>query len=250
MEVYAAQIDRMDQGIGRVLKALRESGCDQDTLILFLADNGGRAEELGPKASGLHISEATRDGRPVRRDNNPAVMPGPDDTYQSYGLPWANTSNTPFRLYKHWAHEGGVPTRLIAYWPARIPQQGSLTNQLGHQIDIMATCADVGGATYPRERDGNAVTPLEGKPLMPIFSGKTRSGHSEIYWEHEGNRAVRQGKWKLISRHPDNWELYDLEADRTELHDLSASHSGKLRELAGKYDRWASKCHVEPWPLT
>ncbi len=121
MEVYAAMIDRMDQGIGRIVSALEQNGQLDNTLILFLADNGGCAEELtaewGPQ---LFIPEKTRDGRPVRRDNDPAIMPGPEDTYQSYGIPWANASNTPFRLYKHWVHEGGIATPFIAHWPAYI----------------------------------------------------------------------------------------------------------------------------------
>jgi arylsulfatase len=138
----------------------------------------------------------------------------------SYGLSWANASNTPFRRYKHWVHEGGIATPLIAYWPAVIKNAGSLTHQTGHIIDIMATCLDIAGIKYPKIFKGKELIPLEGKSLLPIFKGRSREGHEAIYWEHEGNRAVRQDKWKLVAAHKGPWELYDLEADRTELHSL------------------------------
>jgi Arylsulfatase A and related enzymes len=195
--VYAAQIDRLDQNIGRVLKKVKELGQEENTLILFLADNGGCAEEIDR--------------------GTPGVPPGSRESFLSYGLPWANASNTPFRLYKHWVHEGGISTPMIAYWPAVIKQKNTLTRQTGHVIDIMATCADVGGATYPKTFKGKPVKPLEGKSLLPIFKGGQRKGHEAIFWEHEGNRAVRAGKWKLVSKYPDQWELYDMEADRTEM---------------------------------
>ena len=122
--------------------------------------------------------------------------------FTSYGLPWANASNTPFRLYKHWVHEGGISTPLIANWPGVIRQGGKLTNQMGHLVDIMATCVDVGGAKYPKTYKGREITPLEGRSLRPVFEGKQRAGHPHICWEHEGNRAVRQGDWKLVNRRP------------------------------------------------
>src|SRR5262249_13553304 len=152
--------------------------------------------------------------------NDPAAMPGPDDVFQSYGLPWANASNTPFRLYKHWVHEGGIATPLIAHWPAVITKP-AITHQPGHVIDLMATCLDVAGAEYPKRFKDHDITPLEGKSLRPMFEGKTRPGHEAIFWEHEGNRAVRAGKWKLVEKHPGEWELYDLEKDRTELTNLA-----------------------------
>jgi len=247
MAVYAAQVDRMDQGVGRILAKLRESGVERDTLVMFLADNGGCAEEVGPKWKGLHIPERTRDGRPVRVGNTPEVMPGPEDTYQSYGIPWANASNTPFRLYKHWVHEGGIATPLVASWPAVIAQNNGVTHQPGHIIDIMATCLDVGRARYPETFRGEKITPLEGRSLRAVLEGGRRPGHEEMYWEHEGNRAIRQGRWKLVSRHPDHWELYDMEADRTELRDLAPANPQKAAELAARYERWAARTGVVPW---
>ena len=168
--------------------------------------------------------------------------PGPADSFTSYGKCWANASNTPFRLYKHWVHEGGISTPFIAHWPAVIKQRGTITHQVGHIIDVMATCLDAGGTPYPKN-----VTPLEGKSLVPIFQGKQRPGHSALCWEHEGNRAVRQGDWKLVSRHPESWELYNMASDRTEMRDLSAQNASKMHEMTSIYDVWAKKCGVLPW---
>ncbi len=251
MEVYAAQIEIMDTGVGRIVSKLEEKGILDNTLILFLADNGGCAEELGPNGRGLHFPKQTLDGRPVRLGNDPSIMPGAEDNYQSYGIPWANASNTPFRLYKHWVHEGGISTPLIAHWPARIQQTGGLTHEPGHLIDIMATCCDVGEAEYPSTHNGNAITPLEGKPLTPVLETGERAPHEAIYWEHEGNRAIRQGKWKLVSRWRKSdggqWELYDLEADRTETNNLIASNPDKAAELQQMWDAWAKRANVVPW---
>jgi arylsulfatase len=248
MAVYAAMVDSMDQGIGRIMNAVRETGTENDTLVLFLQDNGACAEEFTPtEARTKSAPKTTRDGRLVRTGNNPEIMPGPEDTFQSYGVPWANASNTPFRLYKHWVHEGGISTPLIAHWPAGIRKPDSMSSQPGHLIDIMATCLDVAGAKYPEVYEGNRITPLEGKSLMPIFQRAGRQGHHAIYWEHEGNRAVRAGKWKLVSRYPGNWELYDLQADRTEMNDLAGKNPSKAAELERAYNAWAKRANVEPW---
>jgi arylsulfatase A-like enzyme len=167
----------------------------------------------------------------------------------SYGLPWANASNTPFRRYKHWVHEGGIATPFIAYWPAGIKKPNVTTRQVGHIVDVMATCLDVAGAGYPRNFKGGDITPLEGKSLLPILRGETRPGHEALFWEHEGNRAVRQGKWKLVSRHPGGWELYDMQTDRTELNDLAQKHPDKVKELVALHGAWAERCGVQPWPV-
>ena len=266
MEVYAAMVDCLDQGVGRIIAQLKKSADFENTLIFFLADNGGCAEEYGSqKAVKPDPSEPvvlkpmgktelqtrmqpthTRDGRPVRTGHG--VVPGPADTYIAYGKAWANASNTPFRRYKHWVHEGGISTPLIAHWPAQIKARGKLRHQPGHLIDIMATCVDVARAEYPSEYKGNKITPMEGRSLAPAFGNKPIEREA-IYWEHEGNRAVRQGKWKLVSRHPGEWELYDLEADRTELRDLAQKNPEKLAELKVMYETWAKRCSVMPWPV-
>ena len=250
MAVYAAQIGRMDRGIGLILAKLHELDIEANTLILFLSDNGGNYEEVLPAWRGsIFIPHEAHDGRLVRVGNDPSVLPGPEDTYASYGIPWANASNTPFRLYKHFAHEGGIATPLIAYWPAGIQQRNALTHQPGHVIDVMATCLDVAGAAHPRTLAGRETVPLEGKSLLPILQGTQREPHGALYWEHEGNSAVRQGKWKLVSRYPNQWELYDLEADRTEQNDLADSHLDRVREMSALYEQWVKRVGVRTWPL-
>ena len=242
MAVYAAQIDRMDQGIGKILDKLREAGAEENTLVMFLADNGGCAEEIDiPKGN--------------RRNTwgDPDAPPGPATSFDSYGLPWANASNTPFRLYKHWVHEGGISSPLICRWPSGIKQAGAITNEPGHVIDLMATCLDVAGVNYPDTHDGNPVKPLEGKSLRPVFESGSRPGHEAIFWEHEGNRAVRQGHWKLVSRYDQHqaqhgdWQLYDLEADRTETKNLAETNPGKAKQLTNLYQQWAERAGVVPW---
>jgi arylsulfatase len=246
MAVYAAMIERLDRGVGRVLAELRKSGRAEDTLVLFLSDNGGCAEEIPAAWRGVMFPRQTRDGRATRVGNAPAVRPGPDDTFQSYGLPWANASNTPFRRYKHWVHEGGIATPLIVHWPAVIKKPG-VSHEVGHVLDVLPTCLDAAGVAYPGALKGKKLLPPEGKSLLPIFQGKGRAGHEALFWEHEGNRAVRAGRWKLVARHGQGWELYDLEADRTELNDLAAKSPRRVKELAERYRRWAARCGVVPW---
>lgn len=246
MEVYAAQVDLMDQGIGRVLEKLRQIGAEQNTLVMFLADNGGCAEEIAPNWTGLHIPEKTHDGRPVQVGNDPRYMPGGEDSYQSYGIAWANASNTPFRLYKHDVHEGGIATPMIVRWPAVIKPGNRWSDQLGHVIDIMPTCLEVAKARYPAQFGGFNLTPIEGQSLVPAFEGRLWQ-RGVLCWEHEGNRAVRDGKWKLVARHGGPWELYDMEADRTEMHDLAPSFPVLVEQLSRDYEAWAKRCNVEPW---
>jgi arylsulfatase A-like enzyme len=252
MEVYAAQIDRMDQGIGRIVQALQDTGRLDDTLIIFLADNGACAEDI---PEGVSIEELvdklmiarshTRDGRPVHIGNQPALMPGPEDTYQSYGTAWANLSNTPFRLYKHWIHEGGIATPLIFHWPEGITQRGSIRHTPGYLPDIMATIVDITGVTYPQAYAGREVLPIEGQSLAPAFDADGIE-RAPMFWEHEGNAAVRVGDWKLVRKFPGAWELYDLKADRTELNDLAAAHPQRVEDMAAQYEAWALRCGVKP----
>ena len=271
MEVYAAMIDSIDQGIGRIAGALKDKGIFDNTLVFFLQDNGGCAESGGrgtkphPRASkptlpplppdAQHyfgsVPQQTRDGWPVRRGH---VMPGPADTYIGYGKNWANVSNTPFREYKHWVHEGGISTPLIAHWPAGIRAKNELSHQHGHLIDLMATCVDVSGATYPSRYKGQKIKPMEGKSLAPVFENKPIKREA-LYWEHEGNRAVRAGKWKLVAkgRAGQNdvvWELYDIEGDRSELHDLAAEEPKRLKEMVGLWQAYAERANVLPWPVS
>jgi arylsulfatase len=246
MEVYAAQIDRMDQGIGRLVEAIEAGGRLNDTLILFLADNGGCAEVLSPSWRGLHIPRGTRDGRPVAVGNDVATLPGPEESYQSYGPHWANVSNTPFRLYKHWVHEGGIATPLIVHWPKRLTRRGAIVDEVGHVVDVMATVLDAAGASYPEERQGHAVAPLAGVSLLPALEGGEFE-RGPIFFEHEGNRAVRDGRWKLVSRYPGPWELYDMETDRSETRDLAADRPDEVGRLTALYRDWAERNDVLDW---
>jgi arylsulfatase len=192
----------------------------------------------------LAFRAPSRDGRPVQRGNDPAVMPGEEHTFQSYGLPWANASNTPFRLYKQQVHEGGVATPLIAHWPAGLgTPPGALSGAPGHVVDLMPTLLEIAGVSDPRGPGGE----LQGESLAPVLRGGGRE-RVPIFWEHQGNRAVRQGRWKLVSRWRQGWELYDLETDRTELRNLAAEQPERVRELAARYQEWAERAAVGPWP--
>jgi arylsulfatase A-like enzyme len=268
MEVYAAMVDELDQGIGRIVAELKAQGQLDNTLICFLQDNGGCAEtngrlsEFQPRAERptlpvldqdvAHYGNQptqTRDGWPVRFGYG--VLPGAADTFVAYGRGWANVSNTPFREFKHWNEEGGIATPLIVHWPAGLAtvRRGQLEPQPGHLIDLMATCVDLAAAKYPERFNGEAIHPLEGVSLRPAFAGQALARTQPLFWEHEGNRAVRDGQWKLVSKYPDGWRLYDLEADRTEQHDLSAAQPARARQLAAQWDSWAARVGVQPWPV-
>jgi arylsulfatase len=150
-------------------------------------------------------------------------------------------------LYKHFTHEGGISTPLIARWPEVIHDRGSISREIGHVTDIMATVVDIAGKNhYPSSLNGHPTQVLEGQSLLPIFEGKTRPHPQPIFWEHEGNRAVRLGEWKLVARHGDKWELYNVETDRTEQNNLAANQPEKVKEMSALYDGWAARCNVLP----
>jgi arylsulfatase A-like enzyme len=267
MEVYAAMVDSMDQAIGRLVTELKEQGTYDNTLILFFQDNGGCAEPMGRKgpfvpradkpslpamaATALQpdmIPKQTRDGYPMRQGYG--VLPGPADTYIGYGEAWANVSNTPFREYKHWVHEGGISTPLVAHWPKGIPaaRHNVLESQPAHLIDLMATCVDLAVATYPAEHAGQKITPMEGVSLKPALAGQGMGRKDPIFFEHEGNRAVRDGQWKLVAKGPRGvWELYNMDADRTEQNDLAASEPERVKTMSAQWETWARRAQVIPW---
>ncbi len=250
MAAYAAQIDRMDQCIGRVMSMVHATGGEENTLVMFLSDNGGCAEFLleDPGDAGPSLwGDRARDGRPMRIGNITGLEPGPEDTFMSYDLPWTNVSNAPFRLFKHWVHEGGIATPFIVYWPDRIKQPGILHEPL-QLVDLTATVIDAAGAAYPEERDGMSIPPCEGESFLPLLDSKSWSKQKPLYWEHEGNRAIRQGRWKLVGEHNKAWELYDMAEDRTELNDLAQKSPDRVRDLVQQYDLWANRCGVLPWP--
>lgn len=253
MAVYAAQVDLLDQAVGKVLAQVGAMGQLDNTLIFFMADNGGNYEEFNHQVVGkqhaIWIPDNAPDGSPLKFGNDPDVMPGPADTIQSYGGPWGNVSNTPFRLYKHYAHEGGISTPLIVHWPKGTSAPG-IRHQLGHEIDIMPTCLAAAGAAMPAHSKSGAVpAPLEGKSLLPLLHGKPIENRGMLFWEHEGNCAARDGKWKLVSAWPDTWELYDMEADRTELNDLADAEPERVNQMAEAYRAWAKRVGAQPWPM-
>jgi len=228
MATYAACVHRMDSAIGELVAGLKERGVLDNTLILFMSDNGGNAES-GPNGR--------TNGDPTKADSN-----------WFCGESWAFLQNTPFRRYKHFNHEGGIATPLIVHWPGNITSRGELCSEPAHLIDIMATCVDVSGAKYPTEFSGVAIQPLEGRSLLPAFAGNPIL-RDALFWEHEGNAAVRVGDWKLVRLGRNGtWELYDLKADRTEQHNLVTEHPARVKELTDKWQAWALRAHVEPAP--
>ena len=231
MAVYAAMIDCVDQSVGRMVAGLKERGLLDNTLILFLSDSGGNAES-GPKG----ISK----GNPL----------GGPDSEVFIGMTWATLNNTPFFRYKHFTHEGGISTPLIAQWPAGIPtgRNGKLETQPGHLIDIMATAVDISGARYPSEFKGHRILPMEGVSLTPAFHGAPVARTLPIFWQHEGNRAMREGRWKLVQKHLGAWELYDMDSDRTEIHDLAATLPERVAQMTARWDAWAEASFVDRWP--
>jgi arylsulfatase A-like enzyme len=230
MAVYAAQVDRMDRGIGRVLDQIRRSEQWDNTVILFLADNGGCAEiNIGSEKQAL----------------NP--KPGPADSFTSYRQPWANASNTPFRWWKQLVHEGGIATPLIAHWPKARGRSNRLVHTPGHVIDIMPTALNLAGAGFPAEFQGRRMQAMEGRSVVPALQGDRLAPLGEICWEHQGHRAIRRDDWKLVSRFQGDWELYNLKEDRTELNDLSAADPALRQELIAAWTRWAARCGVQPW---
>jgi arylsulfatase len=246
MAVYAAMIDRLDQNIGRVLTRLKQHGIHDDTLILFLSDNGGCAEFMAEDGWGKFYPDHHNDGRKIEIGNRPNLRPGGPLTYMSYDLPWANVSNAPFRLFKHWVHEGGISTPLLAQWPARF-KPGGVAHTPAHVVDIMPTILEAAGVSYPREVGGHAIQPADGESLMALLDGKAWTRAQPIYWEHEGNCAVRIGNFKLVRQFGKDWELYDMEKDRTELHDLAGKNHPLEKQLKQEYSSWAKRIGVEDW---
>lgn len=262
METYAAMLTRMDEGIGRVVEHLRASGQLDNTLIIYLQDNGACAEDPFASPGATETAEPmapeqiqvrarprhTRDGKPVRMGHD--VEAGPADTFTAYKENWANVSNSPFRWYKHYVHEGGISTPLIAHWPAGIASQppSRIVRQPAHLIDLMPTILELAQTTQPERRHGVKVQPLEGVSLVPLLNGTgTIRREKPIFFEHEGNRAVRDGKWKIVALSETGpWELYDISVDRGEVNDLASRHPEIVRELAAKWDAWAARARVLP----
>ncbi len=250
MAVHAAMIDRMDQGIGRIINALKQTGQLDNTLIVFLSDNGASAEIAPNYGPGFDRPSQTRDGRPIVYATKKQVMPGPQTTYSSIGPRWANVANTPYMFWKAESYEGGVHTPMIAFWPKGITaKKGGYSNQVGHVMDFMSTFTELTGATYPATFKGHAIPPTSGLSLVPSFNGQPSAGHGELFNEHFGARYAREGDWKLVSFSKDTtWHLFNLADDRTETKDLAAQHPDKVKHLDSLWRDWAATHAVFPKP--
>ncbi|NRB36371.1 MAG: sulfatase-like hydrolase/transferase, partial [Rhodobacteraceae bacterium] len=246
MAVYAAMVDRMDQSIGRLVEALKRLGQFDDTLILFLSDNGGCAEFMAEDGWAQFYPDRLPDGRQIAMGNRPGLRPGDAQTFQSYDRPWANVSNAPFRLFKHYVHEGGISTPMIAHWPNGI-SPASPRDTPCHVVDIVPTLLSAAGLPPLSERGEHAAQTPHGEDLMPLLQGRGWVREQPIFFEHEGNAALRLGPFKLVRLHGQDWELYDITADRTELHDLAAGDTARVASLSGMYDRWADTSGIKPW---
>lgn len=246
MVAHAAMVDRLDQGTGWILDALRETGQLENTLILFLSDNGSSPElpkEWGP---GLDRPSETRDGRTIHYEG--FDQPGRETTFAGIGPAWASATNTPFRYWKAEQYEGGAHTPLIAHWPAGLaPDEGSFTNQVGHVMDLLPTCLDLAGVEYPDQYNGHEITPLDGKSLTPVLNGEEREGHDQIFFEHVGGKAVLEGDWKLVTLRQEEspWRLYNLAEDPTETNDRSDEHPDRTAAMKDDWQAWAKGVGLE-----
>jgi arylsulfatase A-like enzyme len=241
MATFAACVEVMDQSVGRVVEHLKQKGILDNTLILFMSDNGGNAEGL---SSGL--------------GNNSGSGPiGTAFSYLRCGRGWANAQNTPFREYKHYIHEGGIHTSFIAHWPDGISEKGTFRDQPAHLIDIMPTLVEVSGATYPTTYNGNEIHPMQGVSLIPAFNNQSLE-RDTLYWEHEANRGIRISNMKCVAKvdplrtflpaDHNKWELYDLSVDPTELNDLAVQNPQELNEMIAFWEKWANEKKILPWP--
>lgn len=239
-EIYAAQIERMDQNIGRIVAKLQALGELDNTMLLFLSDNGCCAE------GGMFGYQAKKNTR-----DNFATWRKQSGRSSSTGEAWSNASNTPFRLHKRWVHEGGIATPLIVHWPQVVTDGGGLSHQPGHVVDIMATCLDAAGASYPSEFNDRNVKPSPGVSLLPSVREPTSRDSRTIFWEHETHAAVRKGDWKLVTLNATDdtaWVLYDLSDVRTETQDVAQQHPNRVNKLKTEWTAWAKKANVLPWP--
>lgn len=250
MTAHAAMVDRMDQDIGKIFATLRANGQWDNTVILFLSDNGASPEAIA--AGGFDRPTETRKGQHlmyIKELEKKGISPGPRTTAGTIGPMWANAANTPFRYWKTQTYEGGICTPLIAHWPAAIKQQGEFRHEPGHIIDLMATILDVTGASFPKEFNGQPTVPPQGRSLVPVFAGQPvqRAG---LFWEHEGNLAVQIGDWKAVKSlaGSNRWELYNLKDDRTEMRNLASKETQKLKELIEAWEAWAKNSDVLPAP--
>ncbi|RPD37925.1 arylsulfatase [Chitinophaga barathri] len=247
MAVHASMVDCMDQGIGRIISTLKETGELNNTLILFLSDNGASPEDCSRYGKGFDRPGETRDGRDIIYPTDKKVMPGPQTTFASIGERWANVANTPYQYAKMESYEGGVRTPMIAFWPEGIKNIGTIAPQVGHVMDFMATFTELSGAVYPVTYKGNKILPMQGQSLVPAFKGKNGEGREYLFNEHMNGRYARSREWKLVSLSRDtSWRLYRIYDDETELNDLAAKYPGVVKDLETRWRQWALENRVLP----
>ena len=254
MEVYAAQVHRMDQGIGNILATLEETHQLDNTLVLFMSDNGACAEVLPLDGSAEAFKKRRpdldrlkpRNGRDLQVGNEPAIVPGPEHTYASYGRAWANLSNTPFRLYKRWTHEGGIATPLIVHWPAGELNNGAIVRTPFQLTDVLPTILEATQVSLPVSSSDKGIAQCEGLSFLPVLRGDKPPDHA-LFWEHTGNAAIRRGRWKLVREYPSPWELYDMDIDRAEKTNLAAFNPDLVVDLVSQWEAWADRVGVVPW---
>lgn len=228
--VYAAMIDSMDQNIGKLMQTVKELGLDDNTVFMFLSDNGGCAEEPGGRDPGKR-------------------RPGPADDYVAVGPAWGWAQNAPFKRYKSWVHEGGVNTPFIVRWPGKV-KPNLITDAVGHINDIMPTLCELAGTKYPEIFKDKPILPCEGISLLPVFENKERKGHKTLCWEWSGNRAIRKGDWKLVwDKRQKKWELYDMSKDRTETQDLADTQPDRVKAISAEWFDWAKKTGLKTKPV-
>lgn len=251
MAVHAAMIDRMDQGIGHIINTLRETGQLDNTLIVFLSDNGASSENAANYGPGFDRPSETRDGRKIIYATKKEAPPGPQTTYSSIGQRWANVSNTPYQYWKAESWEGGVHTPMIAFWPKGITtKKGSFNSHVGHVMDFMSTVVELSGAAYPTSYKGHAIPATTGISLVPSFSGQQNKGHQVLFNEHFGARYAREGDWKLVSGSGRDsvWRLFNLATDHSETVDLAAQYPDKVKQIDSLWRQWANTHNVFPKP--
>ncbi|AYN66628.1 arylsulfatase [Euzebyella marina] len=250
MAVHAAMVDVMDRTIGELMNKLEETGELENTLVLFLSDNGASSERPSNYGPGFDRAGSTRNGQQVQFPVNKEVLPGPQTVLSGIGPQWAHTVNTPFRFWKAKVFEGGINTPFIASWPKELKNNGEVRTVPAHVSDIMATCVEVSGGTYPTEFDGRSITPTPGSSLIPLLNGSSsRPTQETFFWEHFGSQALRKGDLKLVRLDAGQpWELYNLSNDKTEQVNLAATHHKEVKELAKEWEELAGKYQVYPAP--
>jgi arylsulfatase len=228
MEAHAAMVDRLDQGVGRLIEKLKETGEYNNTVILFLADNGASPERGYPP--GFDRPGHTRKGEEIVY--NDFERPGAQKTWGYLGMAWAGAINAPFRYWKKESFEGGNCTPFIFHWPAGLKgKENTINHGVGHVIDILPTCLELAGAEYPSEIKGFKTSPVEGRSILPLFENDVSNIHDTLFWEHEGGRALRINDWKIAALKGGRWELFNLANDRTETNNLAEKMPEKVIEM-------------------